>query len=612
MRSKKIVALLMSLCLLMGSMPVLPGLSKKVRAAAPEMLGFATKDQLLSDFSMDGTVNKKVQKVYFGQNGNGAEQSWLIAGKDPAAADGLVLFAAAPLKKYQRFDSYECNKKYSEDWECTYKNKPTKVFGNHYGGSELRSFLKSMSSDPAYFSAAEQKFMRKTAIKTEDPKNNEVYTVKDKLYAAYGRSGETSVTVGTNEEDNLDGGLHIDLKKYETGKAFYFWLRSPDPKCDHYARYARPSGNVLDYIVGQLYDVVPALQLDLSSVVFASAAPEASSDDTSKNMGEVLRFRFDAGGRIGSAVIRNHKVAEITGTASDRYLVVQNNSGVWTKKVDAAASIGANKITIGGTQLSSFEGCKVWLEKTGSDKILRAAMAVEKETVIFKDSNGKVLDRQEVTYGESAKEPQAPEKEGYTFIGWDKTFDKITGDVTITAKYKKNSESEKPTKKPHNNPNQPQTTVRPRINISRKQILAGKKFRLSIKNRIGRAKVNYKSNNKKIASVSKSGDVKGLKAGKAVVTTTVNQGGKTYIFTTSVTVKGYVKFIKVKKTIKKGQRYKFKAKAYGIRGELKWSVSKKKIGKISKSGMFKAKKKGKIYLIVKCGKYEAKIRVKIK
>ena len=73
-----------------------------------------------------------------------------------------------------------------------------------------------------------------------------------------------------------------------------------------------------------------------------------------------------------------------------------------------------------------------------------------------------------------------------------------------------------------------------------------------------------------------------------------------------------MKLIKVKKTIKKGKSYKFKAKAYGIKGKLKWSVSKKKIGKISKSGKFKAKKKGKTYVTVKCGKYKAKVCVRVK
>lgn len=148
--------------------------------------------------------------------------------------------------------------------------------------------------------------------------------------------------------------------------------------------------------------------------------------------------------------------------------------------------------------------------------------------------------------------------------------------------------------------------------MTKKQILSGKKFRLSVRRLIKGAKVSYKTSNRKIASVDKNGSIKGLKAGRATIITTVREGGKTYNFKTSVTIKGYMKLIKVKKTIKKGKTYKFKAKAYGIKGKLTWSVSSKKIGKIAKSGKFKAKKKGKVYVTVKCGKYKAKVRVSVK
>ena len=135
---------------------------------------------------------------------------------------------------------------------------------------------------------------------------------------------------------------------------------------------------------------------------------------------------------------------------------------------------------------------------------------------------------------------------------------------------------------------------------------------MSVKNRDKGAVVSYKTSNKKIAAVNQNGTIKGVAAGRATITTIVRQGGKTYTFKTSVTVKGYLKLTKVKKTIKKGKSYKFKAKAYGIKGKFHWTVSNKKIGSISKSGKFKAKKKGKVYVIVKNGKYKAKFRVRVK
>lgn len=615
---KKAAALLMSMCLLMGSASALPGRNKKVHAAQTDVAGFATKEQLLSDFSMDGAGNKKIKKVWFGQNGKGSPQSWYIAGKDPASVDGLVLFAATSLKKQQAFDTFQWDKKYCEDWGCVYKNKPKEVFANHYGGSELRSVLRNMAGDLAYFSEAEQNLMRKTAIKTEDRRNRAVYTTEDKLYAAYGEYGGTVITVGTNEEKDLNSGLQIDLTKYITESSLYFWLRSPssDGSGEHYAMRTRPSGQVIDYIVANEHRVLPAFQLDMSSVIFASDAPAALSNG-SHGIGEKeFTLRYDAGDTLGSAAIYNHRVAEVKGTAADRYLVVQNDRGIWMKKVDTATTILADEVAIDGMQLSSFEGCKVWLEKTDTDRITRATLADEKEKVIvvFKDGDGKDLDKQEVAYGEAAKEPEAPCKEGYTFIGWDKAFDKITGDVIITARYRKDPEPVKPTetvKDPE--PVQPTESVkRPVINIRKKRILSGEKLRLNIKNLVKGAVVSYKTSNRKIASVDKNGVIKGIRDGKATITTTIREGRKTYTLKNGITVKGYIKFSKAKKMIKKGKSYKFKAKAYGISERFVWSVSKKKIGKISKIGKFKAKKRGKVYVIVKCGKYKEKICVKVK
>lgn len=87
MRRKKVVkaaAWLMSVCLLMGSLPAIPGIVRKVSAAEPEIEGFATKEELLTDYSLSGAADKKVQKVIFGQNGKGTAQNWYIAGKDSA------------------------------------------------------------------------------------------------------------------------------------------------------------------------------------------------------------------------------------------------------------------------------------------------------------------------------------------------------------------------------------------------------------------------------------------------------------------------------------------------------------------------------------------------
>ena len=59
-------------------------------------------------------------------------------------------------------------------------------------------------------------------------------------------------------------------------------------------------------------------------------------------------------------------------------------------------------------------------------------------TVTFVDWDAIVLKREEVEHGKSATAPADPTRDGYTFIGWDKTFSNITGDLTVTAQYEEN------------------------------------------------------------------------------------------------------------------------------------------------------------------------------
>ena len=137
--------------------------------------------------------------------------------------------------------------------------------------------------------------------------------------------------------------------------------------------------------------------------------------------------------------------------------------------------------------------------------------------------------------------------------------------------------------------------------------------------------VSWKTSNKKVVSV-KNGRIKGLKAGKSATITVKLASGKKASFKVKVQKPAVAtKSIKVtnaatgrnqgkKATLKRGQSLKLKAALTPVTSlqKVTWSSSNKKIVTVSKSGVIKAKKKGKATITVKSGnkKYNIKITVK--
>ncbi|MEI3418338.1 MAG: Ig-like domain-containing protein [Blautia sp.] len=137
--------------------------------------------------------------------------------------------------------------------------------------------------------------------------------------------------------------------------------------------------------------------------------------------------------------------------------------------------------------------------------------------------------------------------------------------------------------------------------------------------------VSWKTSNKKVVSV-KNGRIKGLKAGKSATITVKLASGKKARFKVKVQKAAVAtKSIKVtnaatgrnqgkKATLKCGQSLKLKAALTPITSlqKVTWSSSNKKIVTVSKSGVIKAKKKGRATITVKSGNKKYNIRITVK
>ncbi len=70
-----------------------------------------------------------------------------------------------------------------------------------------------------------------------------------------------------------------------------------------------------------------------------------------------------------------------------------------------------------------------------SDLEVNALYQIMSYKVTFMDWDNQILAIDSVPYGSAATEPNAPSREGYTFIGWNTALDNITSDLIVLAQY---------------------------------------------------------------------------------------------------------------------------------------------------------------------------------
>ena len=356
---------------------------------------FATKDQLMSAFTPDGNgKSSTIGKIAFGRNSKNKVQEWYILGNDDGVTgDNTVLFAADSIATSQKFNASTKTKSYDDTWGCAYTgHDPAEVWGNHYGGSDLRAALNAIARNAQYFTTAEQGLMNETTVTTRDPKAKADYTTTDKLYALTAADDidleYKTIKAGTNAQ------IVLAMSTYwSSGSYSYFWLRAPDTIDSSLAQVVRRGFYVSDVSVFFEFALVPAFNLNLSSVIFASAAQAASSENAETGTiadGTAMTLRLDGSDKTIGTVMYDETAGKIAaqkdenaaGTVS---LVVQGNDGTkdWYYSVPAGGATVVTKEQIqdacGISGALSLADCKIWLETTIDNVAYATEMAEAKD-----------------------------------------------------------------------------------------------------------------------------------------------------------------------------------------------------------------------------------------
>lgn len=332
-RRMRVLGLLLGGVLLLSGMPAgRCGNVQTVRAAgsSDRFIDVEALDTIAIAYGLDG--KKSVQKVYFGAS-KGESRTWYIAGSD--GEKRLVLFCDPdkPLKSSTPFSDKEGS------------GSP------QYENSDLRSYLTDGALNEN-FTSEEQELMLNTKIDS---------AFDDKLYAANGALGETFIKVGSKDTITVNLG---DIPNFvdENNADKEFWLRTRSIYSQYFELYADTSGSLGAVACYGKKNYVPAFALDLSKVLFASAAPAATPD---AKLAEAVTFRFDGNDKIRSTAAYTPDSVMVNYNSIDEqlYLYVQGmdtqKDQVYAKKITGSETISVSEIDQ-GTDLSA---CKIWLEK---------------------------------------------------------------------------------------------------------------------------------------------------------------------------------------------------------------------------------------------------------
>ncbi|MDY4973009.1 MAG: hypothetical protein SO103_05590, partial [Erysipelotrichaceae bacterium] len=408
---KKIKIFILTLLMVITLLPV-NTLAEGEQTTTPDVTVYATKEQMMDGTfapNADGTADKdKKARIQFGKDDIGRDYQWFILKADQGVeGDNTVIFSMDFLADKRLFNSSSEAKiiyDYTKDDITVYSaidsdnDGKVTVSSNHYGASNLRKDLIAMSSNENMFSPAEQKLMNATPIKTYDINNDVMYTTSDKLYAmSSGNPINSSSKVKLGSLDQLTISTKTYVGSYPT---LHGWLRTPcmddDPDYGGKVNYLEclNTTKTVPYnsTIAPGIFVIPASNLNLTDVLFASAAKAGSTDiiesDTvmrlrlngkDKNIGEVYYDEDAKEINVSKGAVENKVHLIIQGKGSSPYY---KQNWYYSKEITGTETIKASDIkqALGLSSDPSLANSKIWLEITDEDQ--RMIYAVEAKQTI--------------------------------------------------------------------------------------------------------------------------------------------------------------------------------------------------------------------------------------
>ena len=307
---KRLLSILLMCCMVLTLLPMTAyAMTLTVRPVEISSREYATVDDLETNSGAVITLGKNSR----GRNGN---QKWYVFGKDNGVnGRNTVLFAATSLTDPSGYEQREVFQRvlgatridYNSSWGSSYTDgaaAPTEVDISYYAASYSRWRLRNtIAHDNKLFNRVEKALLNETPYKNTDlGNNNRVYTLKDKLYLpAINASEEDTIYIGSNDQIRLKS---IQVQSTQADYCNAAWSRTAFDHQNVSAYSVSIDSSIYtgkkvvhnfytdqfgtDHVVwGDTAAMLPATNLDLDKVLFASMVPLQEELSSGSDAGEV-------------------------------------------------------------------------------------------------------------------------------------------------------------------------------------------------------------------------------------------------------------------------------------------------------------------------------------